>query len=152
MYRSALALAALIACLTLGSCLGAQESPSDPSVSPSPVDSSPALALYPTRLTPGGLLIGQLRRHGGCLFVQDRDGTMYGVAWPAETTHWESSTMEIVVGESRAAIGDSVSVGGGPYEIDRENIDDPRWDWVTPPRPECLGDQFFFAYTIEREG
>lgn len=104
------------------------------------------LALYPPGPVPGALLVGELTMESSCLFVVADDGTKYGLVWPAGITAWHSISSTIEVAGSSAAVGERVTVGGGPYDITPKNIED--YPWVRAPSPECLGDQLFFVASL----
>jgi hypothetical protein len=143
---------ALMTALALASCQDVNTGSAAPGDASGGVLPDPHVALYAPQGTQDALLEARLIRHGQCLFVEGRDGTTYGVAWPSDRTDWDAATSEIVVGESRVAVGDIVSVGGGPLDLTSENVGDPGWGWVEAPRVECLGDRFFFASSVTREG
>jgi len=96
-----------------------------------------------------GLVPGVLTSHEDCLFIESDRGATYGVGWPLDATTWDPWSGTIRVRQGGARIGDRVTVGGGIEEIPASEIG--QWAWATPPRPDCLGDGFFFASTIERE-
>jgi hypothetical protein len=114
-------------------------------------DPGPELALYPNRATHDALVAGRLTRAGRCVFLVGSDGTTYGLAWPAGRTAWDSVTSEIVLGDARAAIGEEVWIGGGPTALNAQRVSDPRWEWVHPPRADCLGGNFWIASSISTE-
>jgi hypothetical protein len=96
-----------------------------------------------------GLVPGVLTSREDCLFIESDRGVTYGVGWPVEFTTWDPWSGTIRVRQGGARIGDRVTVGGGIEEILPSDIG--RFGWARPPRPDCLGDGFFFASTIERE-
>lgn len=116
-----------------------------------PEEPGPELALYPNRATHDALVDGRLRRAGRCVFLVSSDGTLYGLAWPAERTRWDSFTSEIVLGDARAAIDEEVWIGGGPTALNAQRVNDPRWEWVHPPRVECLGDNFWIVGSLSTD-
>jgi len=125
---------------------------SDPAASVRSADEPvPVLALYPDRATHDALVDGRLITAGRCVFLVGSDGAMYGLAWPAGRTRWDAATSEIVLGDSRAAIGEEVWVGGGPAALNAQRVNDPRWEWVNPPQVDCLGDNFWIASSISTE-
>lgn len=112
---------------------------------------APHLALYPTRATHDALVDGRLLTVGSCLFLVARDGTTYGLAWPSGRAQWDPVASAIVMDDARAGIGQDVWIGGGPADVTAQNLNDPRWEWVQPPRVECLGEQFWIASSISTE-
>ena len=88
---------------------------------------------------------------GRCLLLVARDGTTYGLAWPSGRTEWDVIAEEIAMDEARAGIGEDVWIGGGPAAVTATNLNDPRWEWVQPPRVECLGEQVWIASSISTE-
>jgi len=109
------------------------------------------LALYPPQATHDALADGRLVMSGACLFLVATDGTRYGLAWPAQQTHWDQAGSEIVVNDSRAAIGDEVWIGGGPTEVTPQSRHASQWAWVEAPRVECLGDEFWIVSSLSTE-
>jgi hypothetical protein len=96
-----------------------------------------------------GGLPGVLTSREDCLFIESDRGVTYGVGWPAEFTTWDPRSGTIRVRQSEVSIGDRVHVGGGHEEISPAEIG--LYAWARPPRPDCLGDAFFFAATVESE-
>lgn len=143
--------AALLGSWTLPACQVAPET-TQPTGASNDGTAGPTIALFAPQPVHDALLEARLLSSGGCLFLEARDGTTYGVAWPADKARWDSATSEIVVGNSRAAVGDFVFVGGGGADVTRENIADSGWGWIEAPRAECLGDSFFIAGSISRDG
>jgi hypothetical protein len=94
-----------------------------------------------------GVTTGRLTTRRGCLFIESDRGVTYGVGWPAEFTTWDPLISTITVRQGRARVGDEVAVGGGTEEISPAEIGNYRW--ARPPRPDCLGDEFLFAATLE---
>ena len=133
--------------LALASC-AADPIASQPS---SDAEPTPALALYPTRVTHDALIEGRLINAGRCLLIATRDGTTYGLAWPAERTRWDAETAQIVIDGTSAAVGEDVWIGGGPAAVTAQTVSDPQWEWVQPPRAECLGDEFWIASSLSTE-
>jgi hypothetical protein len=101
-----------------------------------------SLPIHPGTATHLGLLVGSLAAQDGCLFVRGSDGTLVGIAWPAGT-RWDARDNSIVVNGIRASLGETVRIVGGLYDISVETIN--RQLWLRPPRPECLGDEFWMA-------
>jgi hypothetical protein len=128
------------AAVTLGACQA------DPP--PAPTHETIDVALHLERFVEMGVLSGLLTTRDGCLFIAS-DGVTFGVGWPQEATTWDPSTGTITVRQGGARVGDRVVVGGGPEQISAAEIG--RYRWATPPRPDCLGDQFFFAASLESD-
>lgn len=142
--------AALVGSWALWACEAAPET-AQPSRASNDATAGPTLALYAPQPTHDAWLEARLVSSGGCLFLQARDGTTCGVAWRADKTRWDSATSEIVGGNSRAAVGDFVFVGGGGADITPENVADSGWGWIEAPRAECLGDSFWIADSISKD-
>lgn len=120
-------------------------------VSPSPTVRTPlnlSLPIHPNAVTLDALLRGELHAEAGCLFLRGAEGRLIGVAWPARTT-WNPDRRAITVGGVEATLGEFVRLRGGLVEVSVENVDGMAW--IEPPRPECLGDLFFFAGGLSRE-
>jgi hypothetical protein len=96
----------------------------------------------------GGPLPGVLTSREDCLFIESDRGATYGVGWPAEFTTWDPRSGTIRVRQGEATIGDRVAVAGGIEEFLPAEIG--LFAWARPPRPDCLGDAFLFASSIER--
>ena len=111
----------------------------------------PHLALYPAGPTHDALINGRLMTTGRCLLLVTPDETTWGLAWPADRTRWDAEASEIVVNDSGAAVGDDVWIGGGPATVTAETLSDPRWEWVEPPRVECLGQEFWVADSVSTD-
>jgi hypothetical protein len=141
--------AAQISIMTIVVCVGACSEPPEPS-RPTPSQASPAvmvsLPIHPSPVTPDALFVGRLEVHDECLFLATVDGEI-GVAWPTGT-RWDARRQAITVRGVTAAAGDTVRLGGGFYDIGLDDIDTS--PWITPPRPECLGDAFIFVGSLFR--
>ena len=111
----------------------------------------PDLALYPAGPTHDALIKGRLMTTGRCLLLVTPDGTAWGLAWPADRTRWDAETSEIRVDDSSAGVGEDVWIGGGPAVVTAETASDPRWEWIEPPRVECLGQDFWIADSVSTD-
>jgi len=134
--------AVAVASLALGACQA------EPSPAPAPW-ASVHVALYRPQFVEMGIVPGVLTSHEDCLFIESDTGETYGVGWPVEFTTWDPWSGTIRVRQVGARIGDRVTIGGGIEEISPSEIG--LWRWARPPRPDCLGDGFFFASGIEIE-
>ena len=106
-----------------------------------------SLAIHPNNVVSlQGLLSGELYVAGTWLFVRGQEGDAIGVAWPPGTV-WETDEGSISVRGQKARVGDDVNVSGGLVDVDGGRVD--RIGWVVPPRPDCLGDYFWFAGSLE---
>jgi hypothetical protein len=101
-----------------------------------------SLPIHPNTDSLDALLRGPLYAEDGCLFVGEAGGELVGVAWPAGT-RWNAARNTITVNGVEASLGEEVQLGGGLIDVSVEKI--PRMAWINPPRPECLGDMFWFA-------
>lgn len=107
-----------------------------------------SLPIHPNTAGLDALLQGPLYAEDGCLFVGGPGGPLTGVAWPAGT-RWDPARNTIISFGVEASLGDVVQIGGGHIDVDVEKI--RRMPWITPPRPECLGDAFWFASGLIQE-
>lgn len=111
----------------------------------------PDLALYPSGPTHDALINGRLITTGRCLLLVTPDGTTWGLAWPAGRTRWDEERSQVIVDDSGAGVGDDVWIGGGPATVTAGTVGDPRWEWIEPPRAECLGQEFWVADSVSTD-
>jgi hypothetical protein len=111
--------------------------------------SSQSLPLHDNADVHGAIVMGRLVSQEGCVFLQVADGSLYGIAWPADSTEWEPDAGIIRVLDDEAAIGDDVELGGAAYEIGQETVQD--FEWVSRPRDECLGEAFVISGSVSTD-
>ena len=111
--------------------------------------SSPSLPLRDSAEVHGALIMGRLVSQDGCVLLEVADGSLYGVAWPADHTEWDADTGIIRVRDNEAAIGDDVELGGAAHDIGPETVQG--FDWVSRPRDECLGEAFVITGSLSTE-
>ena len=114
--------------------------------SPLAVPVNVSVAIHPNVATNDALVIGTIEVEGACLFIVTPDGLRLGVAWPAGTT-WNPFRTSITVRGQEAIAGEDVEIGGGSADVTSENI--ASTPWIVRPLPECLGDGFIFAGSVE---
>lgn len=101
-----------------------------------------SVPIHPSSISHLQPVRGTLAAQDGCLFLREADGVMIGVAWPPET-RWNPALNAIIVNDVAASLGESVELVGARYEVEAEDIS--RMPWIKAPRPECLGDEFWFV-------
>lgn len=117
----------------------------DKSAAPEPIDL--VLPRHANVATPLASLRGTLEVADGCLFIRAEDGTRIGLAWPREAM-WDPVRRAAIIEDGEAMAGTEVRLVGGLYDLTVEEIG--QRFWLTEPRPECVGDAFWYVGGIGR--
>ena len=79
---------------------------------------------------------GELAIQNGCLVIENEQGA-WAVTWPAGT-EWSDEEERLLVGETFAAVGDRVVLGGGEFGAPEGG------QWTVAPTEACLSMGWFW--------
>lgn len=153
MTRSGTRIAALIALAAVMACrcgpspdmTGTEGSSSPPTVGSSEIGSVP-LPIHHLTSSPEGLLLGNLREEGDCLFGagrDPRDRALRLIIWPPGTVaKVVNEVVTVTLPSGTLRVGDDFDAGGGEY-TDRRFVERA----IGRPIPEACATQRFWLIT-----